>query len=73
MLHLQPSVHFAKVEVGSFQQELDGTRVDVADSFCGFACLETQIGSQLGREITRGGFFNDLLVPTLEATVPFEE
>ena len=74
MFHLQPGVHFQKVEgPAGIENKLDGPRTYVA------ACLGNangglpHLGTQFRRQNNRRRLFNDLLVPTLNAAFPFKQ
>ena len=74
VFHLDPCVHFDEVEVVVLvQQELAGAGVVVVrglgHAHGGFA----DVAAHLLRQVGRGAFFHQLLVPTLQAAIALIE
>ena len=74
MLHLNARVHFDEVEVALLiHQEFDGAGIAVADGANGFAQLLHDAIAHLGAQCRRRRFFQQLLMPALDAAVALAE
>src|ERR1700738_5008098 len=75
MLDLKPRINFQKVKplFGVVVDELNSARRSIIQDFSELHCCGKKLPSYLRRDAGRRGLFNDLLVSSLNRTIPFAD
>jgi hypothetical protein len=73
MFHLEPRVHFHKVKVLTLNNEFDGSGSSVLDGLGSIHSRSPNLPPCLGSEAKGRGFFDDLLMASLDGTVSFPQ
>ena len=74
MLHLDAGVHLHEIEsTASVHKEFDGAGALVADAARGGHSGLAHLAAQIGRHRRAGGFFEQLLMPSLDRAVAFAQ
>src|ERR1700736_1922311 len=75
MLDLKPGINFQKIKLlfGVIVDELNGSRRSIIHDFSELRCCGEKLPSYLRRDAGRRSLLNDLLVSSLNRTIPFAD